>query len=941
MSSSFLWHTQSVDSVAHELNTNPKNGLSNKEASIRLGTYGFNQIPRRTGIPWLNIILRQQISLMIPLILISIILLFFNKILIGGLVLMFLLVIGIIFSIFQEFKSEKLMQTLRKSADDSNYTKVIRNSNVNFVRAKDLVPGDIMYFDKGDQIPADGRLFVAEDLTIDESIFDETIEPVEKIIDTISPDIQSQASQSIKNMVYMGTKVSRGKGLAITTATGSQTRIAQNLSQFKEAEHFQPWLLEIGISKKGLLFAIGCIICFAILWLILSYMKITLSKSFIISTGFLMAIWPMGLIETIRTAMVVGMQRLRERQIIIRNPAGTEKLASATVICSSKTGVMTENQMVVRKIFIDGSIIDVEGEGYNPNSGGFPPEAEDEYPDLPLLLSMAAMCNNTEVKDTPEGWSVFGNPVEGALIVAAMKGGLKKDEVALTLSQLGEIPFDPGRKRMSVIYKEPNGGVFIFTKGSVESVLDICTDVQLYENIDPMTPGKYNAIKAVNHNFASLGMRSLVFAYRKLDSEPSSYIASDLEKNMVFIGVIGISDSVRSNINSLVEKCNVGNIKPIIFTDEPADTATSFANSLKLLAENSSVITGEDLDLQNEREDQDLVEKASIYAEILPLHKVRIINALKENKKITAVIGENEDDAEAIREADVGIAANPTCSSAAIGSSDLVLNDGSFATAINAIQIMRGTYGNAKRLIRYSLSGSLGIAITILGILLISIFWNSSSPLSKDAIYMILSYTLWVNILAIFVPAFAMAFNPATDDVMKEGPYLVGNILDRVTIFRILIKGLITAILAFIVYVFSMGISNNQYFGITAVMTFLIMSQLAFAFQCRRTPDDSLLRGFYANRLMLLLALIIILLHFWIIYIPALGRIFNTRPISFIHWMPIIIGVVISFLPFDEIILRNIFSIIGNKKSDKIKNSEVKTPDGDSLEEEKKGEDQG
>jgi Ca2+-transporting ATPase len=613
------------------------------------------------------------------------------------------------------------------------------------------------------------------------------------------------------------------------------------------------------------------------------------------SLTFLIAVWPMGLIETVRMSLVVGMGRLSKRQIVIRDFAGVEALAVATTICSDKTGIMTENQISVKKVFVDGRIMDVEGDGYDPESGGFPPDAEEENPDLPLLLTVAAMCTNTEVKDTPEGWTVIGDSAEGAQIVAAMKGDINKDELGLTLTKIAELPFDPKRKRMPMIFRASQDELFVFTSGSLESILDVCSAFQLHGHMDSLDVGKQRAIWAVNQSFAKDSMRSLAFAYCQLKDEPENYTVEAIERNLVFVGMMGIIDPPKGDARAAVRKCIEGGVSPIILTSDSVNPAFAFAQYLGIVQNGSQVLTGEELDILGEKEYSSLAQTFSLYADISPAHRLRIVRTLNERGEITAVIGSHASDAPAVKEADTGIAAGKTGSSVTINAADIVLMDDSFAAAVNAIEGIRGTYSNSRKIIRYFLSGSAAAVGTLLLASIISMFWSGFSfpPLS-------FLQMLWVNLLAGSICAFAMIFNPVIDGVMKDGPYDPGRIFGGGFKSRIAIRGVLTTVLALIAFVFS------QERAATAAVTVLIMSQLAFAFQCRRTPDEGLFRKYLANKLLLGMTFLAVLLHLVVIYISPVNKIFGMEPLMMMDWIPIIAAFIICSLPLDELFKSNL-----------------------------------
>lgn len=901
MESSFLWHTQEVDSVAHELKTDLEQGLSNKEAESRLVAYGPNELPETRRISWTNIFFRLHVSLMIPFMVLALVILIITSqsgnntlynLLDGTAAVIGVLIVNIILSGFQEIRSEKLLQSLKKLARTSIYAKVLRSGSVSLVKATSLVPGDIICFETGDQITADGRLTEAKQLVMDESVLMETTEPIKKDTVVLSADTPWYPINQRKNMVFTGGMVTSGSGRAIVTATGAQTQMAQKLvEQSMEAETDQRFLLEANLLKKGLWFAAGCVTVSAVLWALITLLSdISTLKAAIVSLTFLAAAWPMGLIETSTMSLVIGMERLIKHRVLIRQFSGAETLASATVICSDKTGIMTQNHMSVRKVFVDGHIMDVEGDGYDPESGGFPPDAESENPDLPLLLTVAAMCTNTEVKNTPEGWTVMGNPAEGAQIIAAMKGGINKDELGLTLARVAELPFDDKRKRMSIIFEASQDELFVFTSGSLEAILDVCSTFQLHGYMDNLDVGKQRAIWAVNESFARDSMRSLAFAYCQLNNELENYTVEAVERNLVFIGMMGIVDPPREDAGSAVRKCLDGGVATVILTGDSVNPAFAFAQHLGIVRDGSEVITGEELDILGEKEYSSLAQRFSLYADISPAHRLRVVHTLREKGEIVALIGSHRSDAPAVEEADIGIAAGRTASSVTIDAADIVLTDDSFATAVDAIEGMRGAYSNNRKIIRYFLSGSAATVGTLLLASTVSIFW-------KDFPFPSLSFlhVLWINLLAGSICAFAMIYNPVTDGVMKDGPYSPGSIFDDRSGSRIPIRGILTTFLALVAFTFS------QDRAATAAVTVLIMSQLAFAFQCRRTPDEGFFRKYLANKLLLGMTFLIILLHLALMYISPLNRIFGMDPLLLTDWIPIIVAFAICSLPLDEL----------------------------------------
>lgn len=899
MASSFLWHTQEIDSVAHELKTDLEQGLSSKEASSRLPTYGFNELPEADHIPVLSILLRQQISLMIPVLVVVCVILILGDMWSSAFVVMGILGVNIIFSLCQIIMSQKFLKTIKKLASRSKYAGVLRSGHVRLVKTTELVPGDIICFEKGDLIVADGRLIEANDLTIDESLIMRTVQMSEKHVDALDEGV---SVRDRPNMVFMGTIAIAGKGRAIVTSTGSQTQVAK-MVKTQDAEATESWwsLLGTNLSRKGLWFAIICIICLAALWAILTISGTLSLAGVMIGLCLLVAIWPMGLSEAVSMTLAIGMKRLSENNIAIQSFPGAEALANATVICSDKEGILTQKEITVKRLFVDGRIMDIEGDGYDPESGGFPPDAEEENPDLPFLLTVAAMCTNTEIKNTPAGWSIIGDPAEGALLVAALKGGINKDELGLSLTKIGEFPFDYERKRMTTVYKSSKDEIFVFTKGFLETVLDVCSNIQLHGYVDLLDIGRHRAIWAVNHSFARDGMQNIAFAYCQLEEEPDEYTIQTIERNLVFIGIAGIIDPLRADAKSAIQKCLTGSIQPIILTDDYVDTTTAIANNLGIIKDGTEVLAGEELDILGEKEYANLAGRFSAYANISPDHRIRIVRTLKDQSEIIAIVSNHTSDSDIITEADIGIAAGQSGYSVATEAADIILMDNSFATAVKAIETMRAAYGNTRKLTRYLLSGSVATVGAILIALIINIFQKGFLPSSLSSLYMLFIYVLWINIVGGSIPAFAIIFNPVTDGSIKDGPYSRKKILDDGLIGKILIRGLLMAFLAMIAFAFSLGSRGDQSRAMTAALSMLVVSQIAFAFQCRYTPDEGFFRKYFTNKLLLIMAFLAVLIHASIIYIPTLSQIFGTTSLSLIDWAPIAAAFIICSLPLDEL----------------------------------------
>ncbi|HGE72885.1 TPA: cation-transporting P-type ATPase [Candidatus Poribacteria bacterium] len=901
MRSDFHWYKYDKESVAHELKTDLEQGLSNKEALSRLHSYKRNELPDEPSIPISHTLFRIIISTMLPILLAFSAYLIYSwtegeedKMLILGISIISILIVKIIISSFNELRSDKYLYSLRKIAHDAIFAKVMRSGHITFIKVTELVPGDIIYFEAGDQIPADGRLIEAKHLIVDESVITGVSTPVEKNTDIIESAAQSS---QLKNMVFMKSIVKTGRGAAIVTATGNGTLAGQQ--SIKDDTIVQRSKSDLSLSKNMLWFALICIICSAVIGGILIYFKEkTIIEGVTASIILMMSAWPAGLIEAITMTFSVGLKKLSESQIVIKNLPNAEQLADVEQICSNKKGIMTEDRMMVNKIFVDGEIIEIGEDEYESKT-----LTENKSTDLSFLLSIASLCTNTEVKNSPDGWTIEGDSTEGALMIAAMKGGINKEDLSLSLTRIGELPYDYERQRQSVIYKDNNGDIFVFTRGTVDAILNVCTDIQLHGYVESLDNKKARAIRAINRKFAKEKDHAecVAFAYYQIEGElPHKYNADMIEQDMIFLGMMSLIDHVRPDTKSAVRRCLIGGIKPIMITEDSKESALGLAKELGMARGESDILTGEELETLSERDFYDIHDRFSVFAEVLPSQKAKIVKTLRESGRITAMMGKNSSDADAISQANVKLSAGKTGSSAIVNTSDVLILDGSFNTAVKAVEGIRNTLQNVKKVIRYFLSISISTSAIVLISFIVSVIWDKSAfpPLS-------LLQVLWINISAVIIPAFGIIFNPITIYSLEDGAYTNGKMFNSELKINILIRSLLTTIFALIVYGFSLGPVDswaiNQERAMTATMTILFMSQIAFAFQCCRTNESGFFRKFFGNKILITLSLIVIIMHISIIYVPYLSGIFETSPLSWMDWIPIIIAFAIFWLPLDEL----------------------------------------
>lgn len=901
MASDFQWHELDIETVAHELKTDIDQGLSNKEAFSRLERYGPNDLPVKTKLALSNIVLRQHISLMIPVFLIILLALVYvwrteedTSYLYSAIVVFGILVINVLLATLLSVIADKRCKKVMISSRESIYVKVIRNGHLTRVKSIDVVPGDIVILEMGDRVPADGRVIESNRLTVDESAVFGTQGSTSKSVASIS---QSVPVHNRNNMVFRGGMVVSGKGRYIVTATGQATQIAQKLGQLTLPEDNS--MIKTEVSRNGIYYFIISIVLSSGVFVGLWLLEKRMINSLITGLAFMMALWPMGISEVISMAISNGLLRLKNSNIAVREPRNAELLSKVTVMCFNKEGIVTSDNMIAKKIFVDGRIIEAgSAEDEIEESSNFIGATQEETPDLDFLLTIACMTTSTQVRKDSEGWSIDGDSNEAEFVKTAIKAGINKDELSLSLTKLGEISYDNRRKRMSVIYEDTEGQIHVFTRGTLDSILKVSDSIQLHGHSRNLDSNMRIAIRAVNRSFADELIQSVAFAYRRLRTGLQEYTPSAVERDMTFVGMIGLFIPPRPNIETAVEKCLMGSIKLVMFTEDPQESALSFARKVGIAKSDSEVISSEDIGRLKEEEFQSICGRFSVISDVLHQHKAWIVRGLKKSGETTAMIGETVYDIVSIKEADIGISKGETSSPICVESSDLVLMDGGFPSAVSAVETVRTTYTNVKKIIRYFLSASLAMAITMLATWAISTFWKGSlqSPLSPIHI-------LWLNTFGVILPSIAIAFRPTVDGDISDGNFR-GSIIDGELKINVLLRGLLAAVFAIVAFMFAFGPERswepNAERACSAVITILLMTQLAFAFQCCST-SKGVFRKFISSKLLILISFIIIAFHLSIIYVPTLNEIFKTQPLSVADWIPITLSFIIFSLPFDEL----------------------------------------
>ncbi|MCS7124173.1 MAG: cation-translocating P-type ATPase [Candidatus Bathyarchaeota archaeon] len=763
------WHALEIQEVMEAFETSPK-GLTSAEASKRLQKYGYNELVERKRITPLQIFLNQFKDVFMIMLLIAIVFAvavgwfkggefeeYIDAITIGAIV-----ALNAVVGFVQEYRSEKAIEAMKKLA--APRARVLRDGKETVISAREIVPGDIIVLEAGDRVPADARLFEVVDLKTEEAALTGESTPVDKSTSVI--DEKTPVSDR-RNMVFMGTHTIYGRGKAVVVATGMSTefgKIAEMVQTVEEEETPLKQKLERFAKKLATIIVIACFIIF-ILEVIREGTRLeNVLRMFMTAVALAVSAVPEGLPAVVTVCLALGARELAKKNAILRRLSSAEALGATTVICSDKTGTLTKGEMTVRKIYVGSKLIDVTGVGYDAKGefllNGEPVDVKSDD-DLRLLLGAATLCTNAYY----DGKNVIGDTTEGALIVAAAKAGILKENLEKMYPRIHEVPFTSERKRMTTIHKSSNGKFFAYMKGAPEVVLNRCTHVLTDGKIITLNGKRKREILEVNEKMAKDALRVLGVAFKELDRiNPDKFDVDELESNLVFVGLLGMIDPPREEAKLAVKKCDEAGIKTIMITGDHKLTAVAVAKDLGILktgeGDNSDlVLTGAELDAMSDEEFEKIVEQVVVYARVSPEHKLRIVKALKKRGHIVAMTGDGVNDAPALKQSDVGIAMGITGTDVTREAADIVLADDNFATIVTAVEGGRGIYDNIRKFSFFLMRCNFDELALIGTFALLGLELPLTAPM-----------ILWLNLVTDGGPALALTMDPPEKDIMKRPP---------------------------------------------------------------------------------------------------------------------------------------------------------------------------
>ncbi len=869
------WHLIEIQESIADLNSDGKSGLTKSEAASRLKKYGVNELVERGRRTPLQILWEQLTATMVLILIAAAVvagLLGDTK---NAIAILAIVALYALLGFSQEYRAEKAIAALKKMSVPN--VRVIRDGQLQELPAHDLVPGDVIQLETGNVIPADLRLLEAVNLRIQEAALTGESEPIEKHTAALSNNELPIGDR--RNMGYMGTIVTQGRGLALVVATGMQTelgKIAELIQQVKQENTPLQRRLD-ALGKNLAIIGVGI----AILIFILGLMRgDELRHMLLTAVSVAVAIVPEGLPAVVTITLALGAQRMLQRNALIRKLPAVETLGSVTVICSDKTGTLTENRMTVVLLDVAEHALDLteevgRGGMIHATRMGTPVQSS-----LSLAAIGGALCNDSKLVDTGDDrFHTLGDPTEGALVVAAAKMGYWKSALDASFPRAAELPFDSERKRMTTVHNleryDPTilSGLEIgsrryiaFTKGSVDGLLGIASHVWVEGKSQSLDSGWRSRIEAANERLAKKGMRVLGVGFRLMDSIPD-VIQTDLEQQLTIVGLFGMIDPPRNEVKDAVATCRAAGIRPVMITGDHPLTAIEIARQLGI-TDNGRALTGVELENLSFDELKNVVEEVNVFARVAPEHKLKIVQALQEKGHIVSMTGDGVNDAPALRKADIGVAMGITGTDVSKEASDLVLLDDNFATIVASVREGRTIYDNIRKFVRFSVAGNIGKVL----VMLLAPFLGKPLPLLPLQL-------LWLNLLTDGLLGLGMGVENPEVDTMKRKPFSPkeGVFSRGAGVQTIWVGVMIGAIaLGLGLWYFFSGRPEWQ----TMIFTSLAFMQVFQALASRSSKNSLFKLGVLSNPLLAGMALLVVALQMAVMYIPPLAAFFEVLPLS-------------------------------------------------------------
>ena len=866
------WFNKTVDEVESTLKTNAEKGLTAEEAKKRQEEYGLNELKAKKKKSLLVKFLEQFKDFMIIILIISAIISGVVGVAQGEgftdtIIILVVVVVNAIIGVAQENKAEKSLEALQKLS--SHVAKVIRNGKLQVIQSKELVPGDIVILETGDYVPADLRIIEAVNLKAQEAALTGESVPVEKMAAKIE-DEKIGIGDRI-NMLFSSSLITYGRGKAVVVETGMNTEVGKIADIINTAEE-QETPLQQKLDKLGKTLGIVALAICAVIFVVgLLYGKEPIHM-FMTAVSLAVAAIPEGLPAVFTIVLAIGVQRMVKRNAIVKKLPAVETLGSASVICSDKTGTLTQNKMTVEKVFCDGNLVSLE-------------DSVDMI-DIKKLVYASMLCNDTKISEDDK---LTGDPTETALVDMAFKLDFDPSVYGM-FPRVAEIPFDSNRKLMTTVHEE-NGKYVVYTKGGVDELLANCNSYILEGDIKTDLEEYKEIIRKYNMEMAQNALRVLAMAYKVLDHKPTAEEIKELESNLTYIGMVGMIDPPRLEVKDAVQECKEAGIKTVMITGDHKITAIAIAKSLGILENDDEAITGTELEEMSDEELIRNVRKYSVYARVSPEHKVRIVKAWQANGEIVAMTGDGVNDAPSLKIADIGCAMGVVGTDVAKEAADVILTDDNFATVVSAVEEGRRIYDNILKAIQFLLSSNIGEIVVLFLAILITPLLSKQFGVDITLIETLLPiHILWINLVTDSLPALALAVDPAADNVMKRKPLknTKKGIFTKGMTWRIVYQGLMIGLItlaAFIIGLSTPDVSQEEKVKIGQTMAFyvLALSELVHVFNIRDNKRSIFKTGIFNNSKLILATVVSASLMFVILFTQGLRDIFSLAMLPAMH----------------------------------------------------------
>jgi P-type Ca2+ transporter type 2C len=860
------WHQITAAEALQELKTRPA-GLTAEEAAERLQRYGPNELQGQKKTPAILVFGRQFLSPLIYVLLAAAAISLAVQHFTDAIVVFAVLLLNACIGFFQERQAEKAMDALMELTAPK--ARVKRAGEIASLPARELAPGDIILLETGDKIPADARLLETSNLKINESALTGESMPADKNTATVAED--SPVADRV-NMVYMGTIVTSGRATGIVVNTGMASEMGKIAAGLQEVKP-EPTPLQKSIGKLSRYLVIIFLSVTALLLIVGLLKGLGWVEMFLLAIAAAVAAIPEGLPAVLTVVLSIGMRAMARRNAIIRQLVAVETLGSATVICSDKTGTLTLNQMTVRRLYTDSQFIEVTGEGYEPQ-GEFRRDGQPlipaNEPQLKLLLQIGTLCNDAQLTRANRGAGIFGDPTEGALVVSAAKAGLDKEQLGKSLPRLAEIPFESERMYMATLHAA-DGKRVAYVKGAVEKILALSRYHLTGSTVSVLSDADAQAISAAATEMAREALRVIALAYVELPAGTSTLTADRLHNQLVLVGLAGMADPPREEARAAIALCRQAGIRVIMITGDNKITAESIARQLDLPS--GRAVTGNEIAKMTDAELAGEIEKITVCARIEPLHKLRIVNALKSRGQVVAMTGDGVNDAPALKAADIGIAMGISGTDVAKEAADMVLADDNFATVVAAVDEGRAIFTRLRNVLFYSLNTNLSELL----VLILAILFTGQAPLIAVQI-------LWINLVTDTAGDVPLGLEPKHGDELHQPPRRPGvGLMFPGLMIRILTMAVLIGLGAFLIFRWAeghLGLAQAQTMAFCAVAAF----EWFMAFSARSDEHPVLKLGIFRNRALLISISLAILLQMAVVYVPFLQVAFHTVPLGLREW---------------------------------------------------------